>query len=194
MPRCGRRKSCRLRTVAKDMRSLKATQGNPANYLFIMRCAITQKSGNLYVACQVALMLIGEKAEDAAVGCLQCRALRCIELASLTEPNPDLMDPSLRINWEARAKPTKLSEGACRRWSKRLRSQDLRRSRSYHSAAGTQQRCWQRSLPAEMKRKAEMGILWLWVKTNRIPFWGRCTTILEPVLVGIGMFTGGMGF
>ena len=30
------------------------------------------------------------------------------------------------------------------------------------------------------------------VKTNGIPFWDRCTSqILEPILVGIGMFTGG---
>ena len=31
------------------------------------------------------------------------------------------------------------------------------------------------------------------VKTNGIPFWGRCTTHLEPILVGMGMFTGGTG-
>ena len=30
---------------------------------------------------------------------------------------------------------------------------------------------------------------WLWVKTNGIPFWGRCAT--HPISVGIGMFTGG---
>ena len=33
---------------------------------------------------------------------------------------------------------------------------------------------------------------WLWVKTNGIPFWGiGAPLILEPVFVGIGMFTGG---
>ena len=32
--------------------------------------------------------------------------------------------------------------------------------------------------------------IWLWVKTNGIPFWGRCTTHLKSILVGIGMFTG----
>ena len=55
-----------------------------------------------------------------------------------------------------------------------------------------------------------LGQKWPWLKTNGIPFWGfRCTThfgtsgdlgyvnspaILEPILVGIGMFTGGSGF
>ena len=32
---------------------------------------------------------------------------------------------------------------------------------------------------------------WPWVNTNGIPFWGRCTTHFESILVGIGMFTGG---
>ena len=33
---------------------------------------------------------------------------------------------------------------------------------------------------------------WLWVKTNGIPFWDRCTTHFRTcILVGIGMFTGG---
>ena len=36
-----------------------------------------------------------------------------------------------------------------------------------------------------------------WVNTNGIAFWGfsaNSPPILEPILVGIGMFTGGMGF
>ena len=34
--------------------------------------------------------------------------------------------------------------------------------------------------------------MWLWVKTNRIPFWGRCTTHFRTYFSGwIGMFTGG---
>ena len=33
------------------------------------------------------------------------------------------------------------------------------------------------------------------VKTNGIPFWGiGAPPILEPILVGIGMFSGGTGF
>ena len=39
--------------------------------------------------------------------------------------------------------------------------------------------------------KGQMAVV---VKTNGIPFWGRCTTHLEPILVGIGMFTGVAGF
>ena len=32
------------------------------------------------------------------------------------------------------------------------------------------------------------SLISLWVKTNGIPFWGRCfSPILEPILVGIGM-------
>ena len=34
--------------------------------------------------------------------------------------------------------------------------------------------------------------IWLWVKTNGIPFWGRCTTHFRTYFSGwIGMFTGG---
>ena len=36
----------------------------------------------------------------------------------------------------------------------------------------------------------ELAAIWLWVETNGIPFWGT-PPILEPILVGIGMFTGG---
>ena len=35
---------------------------------------------------------------------------------------------------------------------------------------------------------------WLWVKTNGIPFWGRCTTHFRTYFSVIGMFTGGTGF
>ena len=35
-------------------------------------------------------------------------------------------------------------------------------------------------------------IIWLWVKTNGIPFWARCTTHFRTYFTGIGMFTGGM--
>ena len=51
-------------------------------------------------------------------------------------------------------------------------------------------------------RRTEHGenrrrVNWLWVNWLWIPFWDRCTSappILEPILVGIGMFTGGTGF
>ena len=42
---------------------------------------------------------------------------------------------------------------------------------------------WQGTL----KAPRDMAVV---VKTNRIPVWATCTTHLEPMLVGIGMFTG----
>ena len=36
--------------------------------------------------------------------------------------------------------------------------------------------------------------MWLWVKTNGIPFWGRRAAHFSLFLVGTGMFTGGTGF
>ena len=51
------------------------------------------------------------------------------------------------------------------------------------------------SLVWQSDRGLEVAVV---VKTNGIPFWGfRCTAhfrILEPILVGIEMFTGGTGF
>ena len=42
------------------------------------------------------------------------------------------------------------------------------------------------------RRRCFQESLWLWVKTNGIPFWGiGAPPILEPISVGIGMFTGG---